>query len=219
MTIIDAYRDAGYASFSPVTIDTRDLGERAAFTTVRWHALDADGNVARDTLTTYQMHATPASCVFCRRPTLFSPRHRTARSRGAAAYACLRASPRRCMRRSLRTKGARLRAHRTRGCSRLESASVAAAFTAPPGWNRDAMDFWRVFGDARAELRCCRADFDHDASVYGNRRSQVRILSGALRRHATERAKRGSPQGLSSWPPSGCRQLAPGRATKTVTDG
>jgi len=31
MTIIDAYRDAGYASFSPVTIDTRDLGERAAF--------------------------------------------------------------------------------------------------------------------------------------------------------------------------------------------
>jgi hypothetical protein len=39
MTIIDAYRDAGYASFSPVTIDTRELGDHAAFTTVRWHAL------------------------------------------------------------------------------------------------------------------------------------------------------------------------------------
>ena len=64
MTIIDAYRDAGYASFSPVTIDTRDLGERAAFTTVRWHALDADGNVARDTLTTYHVLATPAAWRF-----------------------------------------------------------------------------------------------------------------------------------------------------------
>src|SRR5215211_5705743 len=53
MTIIDAYRDAGYSSFSPVAIDTCELGERAAFTTVRWHALDTDGNIARDTLTTY----------------------------------------------------------------------------------------------------------------------------------------------------------------------
>ena len=26
MTIIDAYRDAGYSSFSPVAIDTRELG-------------------------------------------------------------------------------------------------------------------------------------------------------------------------------------------------
>src|SRR5829696_2066753 len=42
MTIIDAYRDAGYSSFSPVAIDTCELGERAAFTTVRWHALDTD---------------------------------------------------------------------------------------------------------------------------------------------------------------------------------
>jgi len=53
-------RDAGYASFSPVTIDTRHLGEPAAFTTVRWHALDTAGNVARDTLTTYHLLATPA---------------------------------------------------------------------------------------------------------------------------------------------------------------
>ena len=58
-TIMDAYRDAGYASFSPVEIDTRELGERAAFTTVRWHALDAEGNLARDTLTTYHVLSTP----------------------------------------------------------------------------------------------------------------------------------------------------------------
>ncbi len=57
-TIINAYRDAGYASFSPVEIDTRQLGERAAFTTVRWHALSTDGNVVRDTHTTYHVLAT-----------------------------------------------------------------------------------------------------------------------------------------------------------------
>jgi len=60
VAMIDAYRDAGYASFAPVAIDTRELGERAASTTVRWHALDGDGNVARDTLTTYHLLATPA---------------------------------------------------------------------------------------------------------------------------------------------------------------
>ena len=57
--MIDAYRDAGYASFAPVAIDTHQLGPRAAFTTVRWHALDADGRVARDTQTTYHLLATP----------------------------------------------------------------------------------------------------------------------------------------------------------------
>ena len=63
-TIMGGYRDAGYASWSPVAIDTRQLGERAAFTTVRWHALDSDGKVARDTLTTYHLLATPAGWRF-----------------------------------------------------------------------------------------------------------------------------------------------------------
>ena len=63
-TIMDAYQDAGYASFSPVSIDTRELGESAAFTTVRWHPLDHDGNVARDTMTTYHLLATPAGWRF-----------------------------------------------------------------------------------------------------------------------------------------------------------
>ena len=57
--MIDGYRDAGYASFAPVATDTRQLGERAAFTTVRWHALDTDGNVARDAQTTYHLLSTP----------------------------------------------------------------------------------------------------------------------------------------------------------------
>ncbi len=57
--MIDAYRDAGYASFAPVAIETRELGEQSAFTTVRWHALDTNGNGARDTPTTYHLLATP----------------------------------------------------------------------------------------------------------------------------------------------------------------
>ena len=63
-TIMNAYRDAGYAAFSPVEIDTRQLGERAAFTTVRWQALDAAGKVARDTRTTYHLLATAAGWRF-----------------------------------------------------------------------------------------------------------------------------------------------------------
>lgn len=57
--MIDAYRVGGYRSFAPVEIDTRQLGERAAFTTVRWHALDAEGQVARDSQTTYHLISTP----------------------------------------------------------------------------------------------------------------------------------------------------------------
>ena len=63
-TVMDAYRDAGFSSFAPVAIDTRQLGDRAAFTTVRWHALNTDGKVARDTLTTYHLLATPAGWRF-----------------------------------------------------------------------------------------------------------------------------------------------------------
>jgi hypothetical protein len=53
--MIDAYRDAGYTSFAPAAIDTHQLGEHAAFATVSWHALDVNGNVARDTQTTYHL--------------------------------------------------------------------------------------------------------------------------------------------------------------------
>jgi hypothetical protein len=57
--MIDAYNEAGYASFGPIAIETRELGEAAAFTTVRWHALDGDGDVVRDSQTTYHLLMTP----------------------------------------------------------------------------------------------------------------------------------------------------------------
>ena len=62
--IMDVYRDAGYATFSPVAIDIHELGERAAFVTVRWHAMDAEGKVARDSQTTYHLLATPEGWRF-----------------------------------------------------------------------------------------------------------------------------------------------------------
>jgi hypothetical protein len=54
-TVIEGYTRAGFAGFGPVELDTRLLGEHAAFTTVRWHAFDADGKVVRDTKTTYHL--------------------------------------------------------------------------------------------------------------------------------------------------------------------
>jgi SnoaL-like domain len=57
--MIDAYRETGVATWKRIEIDTRELGEHAVFTTVRWNALDAEGNVLRDTRTTYHLLATP----------------------------------------------------------------------------------------------------------------------------------------------------------------
>jgi len=57
--MIEAYRVAGYASFSPVVVRSRWLGKAATFTTVRWHALDKKGGVARDSETTYHLLAGP----------------------------------------------------------------------------------------------------------------------------------------------------------------
>jgi hypothetical protein len=62
--IIDAYTNAGYSSFVPVEIDSRQLGESSAFTTVRWHAFDAEGNVARDSRTTYHLLSTESGWRF-----------------------------------------------------------------------------------------------------------------------------------------------------------
>ncbi|HJR96126.1 MAG TPA: nuclear transport factor 2 family protein [Gaiellaceae bacterium] len=56
--MIDAYRGGGVAIWKRVEIDVRELGEHAAFATVRWNALDAAGNVLRDTRTTYHLLAT-----------------------------------------------------------------------------------------------------------------------------------------------------------------
>lgn len=59
-SMIDRYRGGGVATWRRIEIDTRELGEPSVFTTVRWNALDADGNVLRDTRTTYHLLATPA---------------------------------------------------------------------------------------------------------------------------------------------------------------
>jgi hypothetical protein len=63
-TVIEGYRTAGFAGFRPVSIDVRPLGPRAAFVTVRWHAYDADGGVARDSQTTYHVLQTEAGWRF-----------------------------------------------------------------------------------------------------------------------------------------------------------
>jgi hypothetical protein len=57
---IAAYRfAAGAGKWTPVEIDHRHLGEHSVFATVHWNALDADGQVVRDTWTSYQLLATP----------------------------------------------------------------------------------------------------------------------------------------------------------------
>lgn len=57
--MMDAYRGQGAAVWSPVEIDSHPLGEHATFETVRWNALDSNGNVLRDTQTTYHLLAAP----------------------------------------------------------------------------------------------------------------------------------------------------------------
>jgi hypothetical protein len=57
---IAAYRyAAGAGKWTPVEIDRRQLGEHSVFATVHWNALDEDGQVVRDTWTSYQLLATP----------------------------------------------------------------------------------------------------------------------------------------------------------------
>lgn len=49
------YRDQGAATWLPREIDTQPIGEFSAFVTVRWNATDDDGQVLRDTRTTYHL--------------------------------------------------------------------------------------------------------------------------------------------------------------------
>jgi hypothetical protein len=64
LTMMDAYRGAGAATWSPVAIDAHPLGEHASFATVRWNALDTAGNVLRDTTTTYHALTGAGGCRF-----------------------------------------------------------------------------------------------------------------------------------------------------------
>ena len=63
-SMMDAYRGAGAATWSPIAIEVHELGEHAAFATVRWNALNSEGEVLRDTETTYHLLADPAGWRF-----------------------------------------------------------------------------------------------------------------------------------------------------------
>jgi hypothetical protein len=58
--VMIAYRvTTGVTGWKPVEIDVRQLGEHSVFATLHWNAFDADGEVVRDTRTSYQLLATP----------------------------------------------------------------------------------------------------------------------------------------------------------------
>ena len=57
--MIDTYRGTGVATWKRIESEVRELGEHAVFATVRWNALDSEGNLLRDTRTTYHLLATP----------------------------------------------------------------------------------------------------------------------------------------------------------------
>jgi hypothetical protein len=57
---IIAYRvTTGTVAWTPIEIDARPLGEHSVFATLHWNAVDADGQVVRDTWTSYQLLTTP----------------------------------------------------------------------------------------------------------------------------------------------------------------
>ena len=56
--MIDAYRGGGVAVWKRIENAVRELGEHSVFTTVRWNALDVEGQVLRDTRTTYHLLST-----------------------------------------------------------------------------------------------------------------------------------------------------------------
>ena len=62
--MIDTYRGTGVATWKRIESEVHELGEHAVFATVRWNALDSDGNVLRDTRTTYHLLATPEGWRF-----------------------------------------------------------------------------------------------------------------------------------------------------------
>ncbi len=56
---IAAYKFTGVVTWTAVEIDVRHLGEHSVFATAHWNAANADGEVLRDTWTSYQLLTTP----------------------------------------------------------------------------------------------------------------------------------------------------------------
>jgi hypothetical protein len=62
---MNAYRfAAGAGTWRPVEIDARELGENCTLATVHWNAQEADGEVVRDTWTSFLLLATPEGWRF-----------------------------------------------------------------------------------------------------------------------------------------------------------
>ena len=62
--MIDTYRGTGVATWKRIENEVHELGEHAVFATVRWNALDSEGNLLRDTRTTYHLLSTPEGWRF-----------------------------------------------------------------------------------------------------------------------------------------------------------
>jgi hypothetical protein len=57
---IEAYRKAAQVeNWKRISLDVRQLGDYAVFATGHWNALDTDGQVVRDTWTSYHLLSTP----------------------------------------------------------------------------------------------------------------------------------------------------------------
>jgi len=61
---ITAYKVMGVVAWTQVEIDVRQLGEHSVFATVHWNAVGPEGNVLRDSWTSYQLLATSAGWRF-----------------------------------------------------------------------------------------------------------------------------------------------------------
>ena len=57
---IIAYRvTSGVLTWTAIEVETRQLGEHSVFATLHWNAVDEDGQLRRDTYTSYHLLATP----------------------------------------------------------------------------------------------------------------------------------------------------------------
>jgi hypothetical protein len=62
---IGAYRQAANVeNWMRISLDVRHLGEYSVFATAHWNAFDAEGNVVRDTWTSYHLLSTPEGWRF-----------------------------------------------------------------------------------------------------------------------------------------------------------
>ena len=61
---VQAYRFTGVVGWKRVETNVRQLGEHSVFATVNWNTVDTDGQVLRDTWTSYQLLSTPEGWRF-----------------------------------------------------------------------------------------------------------------------------------------------------------